>query len=205
KKDGLKVTGDLKINDPKMLADQIMAMLAKVETQPPAASSNLGTGWGEQVRPITTPTRDTAHTQGGIGKASQEIEGGQGGDSSSSSAISEKVGGIDLRVMNIVTQPMTGLNSLNLKLPVLANLAEYNLDEEFQQIQKMLQAGIAPSGDRIKEYLAACKQKGEWNNRIADVVGCLAEICRIEEDNVSEVSPGIKEAILLADSVEVSG
>ncbi|MBI4982789.1 MAG: hypothetical protein HZC15_06635, partial [Candidatus Omnitrophica bacterium] len=122
-----------------------------------------------------------------------------------SSAVSEKVGGIDFRVMNIVTQPMAGLTSLNLKLPVLANLAEYNLDEEFQQIQKMLQAGIAPSGDRIKEYLAACQQKGQWNNRIADVVGCLAEICRIEEDNVREVSPGIKEAILLADSVEVSG
>ena len=102
--------------------------------------------------------------------------------------------------MNIITQPLVASSSLNLKLPQLANLAEINLDEEFKQIQNMLRLGITSSGERIKEYLAVCQQKGEWNIRIADVISCLVDICRLEEDNVSETPLEIKEALIIADS-----
>jgi len=58
-------------------------------------------------------------------------------------------------------------------------------------------------GERIKEYLAACQQKGEWDKRIADIISCLVEVCRLEEDNVSETPLEIKEALIIADSVNL--
>lgn len=109
-------------------------------------------------------------------------------------------GGIDFRVMNIVTQPLVSSPSVNLKLLPLANLAKINLDEELQQLQNMFAAGIVPSGERIKEYLAVCQLKGEWNIRIVYIISCLVEICRLEEDNVNETPLEIKEALIIADS-----
>ena len=109
-------------------------------------------------------------------------------------------GGIDFRVMNIVTQPLVASSSLNLKLPQSMNLSEINLDEELYQMRNMLAAGMIPSGERIKEYLAACQQKGEWDRRISDIISCLMEICRLEEEDVSEMPLEIKEALIIADS-----
>ncbi|MDI6758871.1 MAG: hypothetical protein QMD94_04285, partial [Candidatus Omnitrophota bacterium] len=117
----------------------------------------------------------------------------------------QKIGGIDFRVMNIVTQPLIASSSLNLKLPQIPNLAAINLDEEFQQIQKMLIVGIIPSGERIKEFIAASALKGEWDIRVTDVISCLVEICRLEEDNVVETPLEIKEALVMADAMNLRG
>ncbi len=115
------------------------------------------------------------------------------------------VGGIDFRVMNIVTQPLVTSSSLNLKLPQSANLVKINLDEEFKQLQNMVSAGITPSGERIKEFMASSALKGEWDKRIPDIISCLVDVCRLEEDNVSDTPLAIREALIIADSVNIGG
>ncbi|MFH0935572.1 MAG: hypothetical protein V1828_01730 [Candidatus Omnitrophota bacterium] len=134
----------------------------------------------------------------------KEIEAGAAGppmqDASSAMQAQDVVGGIDFRVMNIITQPLVASSSLSLKLPQGANLAAIDLDDEFHQIQGMLAAGIIPSGERIKEIMASSALKGEWEKRIPEIISCLVEVCRLEEDNVAETPLAIKEAMIIADS-----
>lgn len=113
-------------------------------------------------------------------------------------------GGIDFRVMNIVTQPMAGLTSLSLTLPQLGSLAQIDLDEEMQLMKNMLAAGNLPSGDRIKEYVAACYQKGEWADRAEDVIACLIEVCQLQEEEASETPTEIKEVMIIVDSLSAA-
>ncbi|MDO8662759.1 MAG: hypothetical protein Q7K98_06030 [Candidatus Omnitrophota bacterium] len=117
-----------------------------------------------------------------------------------SASMPEEVGGIDFRVMNIVTQPLVASSSLNLKLPQSASLAKINLDEEFKQLQNMVSAGITPSGERIKEFMASSALKGEWDRRIPDIISCLMDVCRLEEDDVSDTPVAIREALIIADA-----
>ena len=63
-------------------------------------------------------------------------------------------------------QPMGSFAGLNFKLPQLtqAQLKQINIELEMQQVKNMVESGTVPSGDRIKELIAACNQKGEIIN-----------------------------------------
>ena len=60
--------------------------------------------------------------------------------------------------------------------------------------------GIIPSGQRIKEYLAACFQKGKIEDKQEYLLLCLVEVCRLLEDENMESAPELREAIVIADS-----
>ncbi len=126
---------------------------------------------------------------------------------SSSSAISSspnemQPGGIDFRTLPMTIQPMGSFNGLDFRLPQLsqAELRQINVASEIKQIKNMVQAGIAPSGERIKELIAACVQKKEMDSQVDNLLLCLADIFKLEEENASESSPELREALVIVDS-----
>jgi len=121
-----------------------------------------------------------------------------------SASIPDKgMGGIDFRVLPMSIQPMGSFQGLNFKLPQLsqAQLAQINIDSEMQQIKNMVKSGILPSGQRIKELIAACSQKQEISSRADNLLLCLIDICKLEEENAYETSPELREALVIVDSL----
>ncbi len=102
--------------------------------------------------------------------------------------------------MNILVQPMGNFSGLDFTLPKLNNLSSINIDEEFGKIQNMVAGGIIPSGMRIKELIAACSQKKEINSYAEEIIICLADIFKLEEESLTRSSPEIKESLVILDS-----
>jgi hypothetical protein len=75
-----------------------------------------------------------------------------------------------------------------------------DLDKEWRQIQNMLNAGIAPSAQRIKECLVACCASKEFNQQIDRALGFIAGILKIEEENVSFTDRALKEMLVLLEA-----
>ncbi|MCX5695737.1 MAG: triose-phosphate isomerase [Candidatus Omnitrophica bacterium] len=133
-------------------------------------------------------------------------------DTSASSALKkdsspENAGGIDFRpnAMLINYQPMGNFANLKLKLPVLskAELAGFNVDKELSGIERMVDSQMVPSGQRIKELLAACSQKGELDSHREQLMALLVRIGILEETQccLQEASNEYKEALVLTDSL----
>src|SRR3989339_1726834 len=115
-----------------------------------------------------------------------------------------KTGGIDFRQMNILTKPMGSFLGLNFNLPMLskADIESLDLDKELTDIQRMVNSGIVPSGSRLKEYLSACYQKGEFDSRRDSIIISLAEICNLEESLAKESDPELREAMVMVEWIE---
>jgi hypothetical protein len=147
-----------------------------------------------ETYPVFLPSRPAAV---------QEVFGSAASSPVSSSPVNatDGVGGIDFRAIPMITQPMGNLSRLNFSLPKLSDVENINLDDELAQIQKLLQAGITPSGDRLKEYVAACYQKGELKQHLDGIVALLKDTCKLEEEKVSESANALKEALLILDSI----
>lgn len=127
------------------------------------------------------------------------------GFSSSSSPMQstpEKTGGVDFRTLPMTIQPMGSFSGLNFKLPQLsqAELGQINIDSEMQQIKNMVQSRIIPSGERIKEFIAACVQKRKIKSQVDNLLLYLIDILKLEEENASESSSELKEALVIVDS-----
>jgi len=116
----------------------------------------------------------------------------------------ETPGGIDFRAMNLIIQPMGSLSGLNFRLPNSPELARMDLDREEAELNKMVEAGIVPSGERLKEYLSACHYRNETDERMESLISCLIQACRLEEEQVVESTPEFKEALVIADSGKFS-
>jgi len=120
-----------------------------------------------------------------------------------SSAVEDAKGGIDFRALPIVTQAMSNLR-INLRDSPLRGQSlsiassSINLNRELEDIQKMIDAGIIPSTDRIKEYVARSCIKGESD--MQKVVSCIADILRLEEDRCSLTEPMLKDILVVLES-----
>ncbi|MDD2680273.1 MAG: phosphoglycerate kinase [Candidatus Omnitrophica bacterium] len=128
------------------------------------------------------------------------------GMAKASSAVKD-TGGIDFRAnaMLINYQPLGNFAGLKPKLPVLtqAQLAKFNIDREFSQLDNMVQSEVVPSGERIKELLAACNQKGELEGRREQLMVLLVKIGILEETQccLKEASNAYKEALVLTETL----
>lgn len=109
-------------------------------------------------------------------------------------AAGKNPGGVDFHALPIVTQPLTGIN-----MP-LTKSDNFRADPEWQEIQNMVNAGIIPSGQRIKDYLQSCCQKKELNGEIGRVLNCIADIMRIEEERVLATNPEFRDMLVLLES-----
>ena len=84
------------------------------------------------------------------------------------------------------------------------SLQAMNLDEEFSQIKKLVDAGIEPSSQRLKEYIQASCLKGNTNNDIPKVVACIGDILRQEEERVCETDPILRDMLVVLESGQSS-
>ncbi|MDP2941363.1 MAG: metallophosphoesterase [Candidatus Omnitrophota bacterium] len=130
-------------------------------------------------------------------------------------------GGIDLRAMPIVTQPvpagktpdagvglLPSIQRTEQPLPAPASRAGWgrqgapstDLPSEWQEIQRMIGAGIIPSNQRIKEYLLSICDKDDCLPEIDQVLSCLADILRLEEERCSDTDAPLKEILVLLES-----
>jgi hypothetical protein len=138
-------------------------------------------------------------------KESKGVQGADGGegiidvsDLLRINSRTEDKGGIDLRAMPIVTQPMKAPLP-----PVIAGqpvLIIANLDAEWRQIEGMVAAKMIPSSQRIKEFLVACCAKGELSQHMDDVLACIADILRMEEEKAVKTEPALKDVLILLES-----
>lgn len=112
----------------------------------------------------------------------------------------KKMAGIDFRVLPITRQPASTAGNLNLKALPPANRGDFHPDAEWLQIQKMLDAGIIPSAGRIKEYLQNCCGRDDFDRQIDKVLDSVADILRLEEQEVLPTEPAFKEILVVLES-----
>jgi hypothetical protein len=110
------------------------------------------------------------------------------------------LGGIDFRTMDMLVQPMGSFSGLSFKLPKITNPELVNADKEFLEIRNMVDRGMIPSGERIKELIAVCLQQRSLDTYSDDMIVCLADIFSLQEDNLMQSSPELKEALVILDS-----
>ncbi|MFA5004970.1 MAG: hypothetical protein WC561_02435, partial [Candidatus Omnitrophota bacterium] len=122
------------------------------------------------------------------------------GASSPAQGQKDSKGGIDFRVLPIARQPASTAGNLNLKALPPANRGDFHPDAEWLQIQKMLDAGIIPSAGRIKEYLQNCCGRDDFDRQIDKVLDSVADILRLEEQEVLPTEPAFKEILVVLES-----
>ncbi len=133
-------------------------------------------------------------------------------DESTNSLAEDKKGGIDMRALpkHIVIEPMNSASPLrdsplSLKLgslttgtvPSLRRGQSLNLDKEWQEIERMASSGIAPSCERIREYLLSLQDP---NSQIDKVLACIAGILRQEEEKACCTESSLREILVLLES-----
>ena len=114
------------------------------------------------------------------------------------------LGGIDFRQMNMLIQPQGSFasSSLDFSLPSLskAEIESFDLDKELSAIQKMASSGIAPSDERLKEYLAVCFAKERTGPEIDNLKLCLLDVFEQQQLEAKETPNGYKEVLVIADT-----
>ncbi len=110
----------------------------------------------------------------------------------------DKFGGIDFCSLPIVTQAMSNLRLRASSAISLSQLNSLNLNQELQEMQKMIEVGITPSTDRIKEYVQASCIKG--NPDMQKVVSCIADILRLEEESCYSTDATLRDILVVLES-----
>jgi len=120
----------------------------------------------------------------------------------------ENLGGIDFRALPIVTQAMNNLRLSASSSISLSQLNSINLNQELQEIQRLLGAGMTPATERIKEYLQASCAKGSILQDKDKVILCIADILRSQEQTCSTTDPALRDILVVLEtsgsSVELS-
>jgi hypothetical protein len=119
--------------------------------------------------------------------------------SSPSSIQGDKKGGIDFRALPIINQQIN-MGMLKLSPTDLNRLGNINLDSEWAEIQNMVNAGIIPSNERVKEYVLASCLRQNLGNQMNKVLGCIADIMRMEEDRVVDADTELKDMLVLIEA-----
>ncbi|MFA5286766.1 MAG: hypothetical protein WC394_00630 [Candidatus Omnitrophota bacterium] len=111
-----------------------------------------------------------------------------------------QMGGIDFRNLPIVTQAISNL-SVNIGSSLSINrLGNINLDTEWREIENLVNSGITPSAERIKEYVQISCYRGSVNRDIDKVISCISDILRIEEERYFPTEPMLKDILVVLDS-----
>jgi len=140
---------------------------------------------------------------GTVEEINKQVSQSENPKSSSSPVNSKnsKKGGIDFRTLPLSIQPLGNFKGLTFSLPSAEMLTQININKELIEISQMVDNGIAPSSERIKELIGACYHKQELASHQEELVSCLMRICKLEEDMAIPTDKNIKEAIVIADSI----
>lgn len=108
-------------------------------------------------------------------------------------------GGIDFRALPVTAQAPAAGPALS-SITVSASLLNIDPDESLLQIRNMLKAGIIPSSERVKEYLQFCCLRQGMDREMDDILSCIADILKMQEDRVMATEPSLKEMLSLLES-----
>jgi len=114
-------------------------------------------------------------------------------------------GGIDFRAIPIVTQAIGNLSGgIRLNKDLAARLSSLNLDAELGQMQKMVDSGISPSSQRVKEYVQSSCLQGKAVGDMDKVILCIADILRLEEERCCSTDPTLRDILVVLESQKSS-
>jgi hypothetical protein len=115
----------------------------------------------------------------------------------SSSLAGDEKGGIDMRSLPQYTKvEQVGSKSAG-GVSRLAPTISAVLDKEWLEIERMASSGIAPSCERLREYLLSLQDP---NSQIDKVLACIADILRQEEEKASCTESSLREILVLLES-----
>jgi len=147
--------------------------------------------------PVVPATASTAPTPAAAQEPDVDTEDPSGLRPSGSIPETGK-GGIDFRALPIVTQPMV-LQGQAGTVPLI-NAANINIDKEWQDIERVVNAGIIPSIEPIKEYLILSCKSPDCQDKINQALSGIADILRLEEERSASTEVGLKEILTLLES-----
>ena len=73
-------------------------------------------------------------------------------------------------------------------------------DKDWQAIENMLEGGMIPSSERVKDYLLARCDNGNINQEVGKILTIIAGILRLEEENASSSDPSLRKFLVLLES-----
>jgi hypothetical protein len=159
-------------------------------------------GEAQQAEDVNRASEDFSRTNAGEVAGSpvhQRIDTSEAAKTQTSSGQVDKKGGIDFRTLPIVNQQIN-MGLLKLSPGDLNRLGNINLDSEWAEIQNMVNAGIIPSNERVKEYVLASCLRQNLGNQMNKVLGCIADIMRMEEDRVVDADVELKDMLVLMEA-----
>jgi ubiquinone biosynthesis protein len=159
-------------------------------------------GEGQQTENANKPPEDLSRSSAGEVTGSpidQRVDTSESAKTQTSSGQVDKKGGIDFRALPIVNQQIN-MGMLKLSPADLNRLGNINLDSEWAEIQNMVNAGIIPSNERVKEYVLASCLRQNLGNQMNKVLGCIADIMRMEEDRVVDADTELKDMLVLIEA-----
>ena len=112
-------------------------------------------------------------------------------------------GGIDFRYLPIVTQSLDNLQASIRSIPA-SSLQSLDLIREWSDIGRLVNSGIIPSSERLKEYLAASFFKENLDNDLEKIVACIAGILRSQEASFSLTDQTFKDILVVLGSGKIT-
>jgi hypothetical protein len=106
------------------------------------------------------------------------------------------LGGIDFCSLPIVSTAIQNL-SFNGNNGALNRLSDINLSQEWQQIESLVNAGIIPSPERIKEYVWAASIQNKTDDDFDRVILCIADILRKDEEDYLLTNSTLRDILIV--------
>ncbi|MBF0532062.1 MAG: hypothetical protein HQL23_03080 [Candidatus Omnitrophica bacterium] len=144
-------------------------------------------------------TMSSAIVQAGLPAVAAPVINDGSADSTATPTMQDnKTGGVDFK--DLRGRPANSL--LNGQGGALSpaeamRLEKINLTAEWQRIQAIVNEGVLPSSERVKNFLLACCQQEVLADRMGYVMGLIAEILRIEESRAFAAEPAISDMVSL--------
>ncbi|MCX5693850.1 MAG: hypothetical protein NT014_01755 [Candidatus Omnitrophica bacterium] len=105
-------------------------------------------------------------------------------------------GGIDFRFLPIVTQSLDNLKA-DIRFMPQSSLQRINLTKEWSDIERLVNSGITPSAERLREYFAASYVDGSLDSDMNKIISCISDILRMEEQDCSLTDPVLKDILVV--------
>ncbi|MBI4981790.1 MAG: hypothetical protein HZC15_01385 [Candidatus Omnitrophica bacterium] len=109
----------------------------------------------------------------------------------------EKKGGIDFRALPIVTQAVSSLGLNTMSYDLRAKLSQLDVNAELAAINKLLNAGITPSTDRLKACAQAAYLFSQSPEENAKILSCIAQLLRKEESECCDTESVLKDILIV--------
>jgi len=111
----------------------------------------------------------------------------------------DKKGGIDFRFLPIVIQSMDNLKASIRTIPI-SSIRRINLTQEWSDIERLVNSGIIPSAERLKDYLAGSLFKDNLDSDMDKIVSSISDILRMEEESCSLTDSALKDILIVLGS-----